>query len=186
MNEAKKPKFLFHVCCGPCSIAVFEELIAQFDVTVHFYNPNIHPETEYHKRKAEVIRICEELKIPVVEEEYDVKEWFKRMVGLENEPEGARRCVKCFDMRLERAAQYAKENGFEYFCTSLTSGRNKKASIINPIGMEMAEKYGVQYLAEDWKKKGRQEKAAKMAKEKGIYRQDYCGCTYSKIRNYED
>jgi predicted adenine nucleotide alpha hydrolase (AANH) superfamily ATPase len=176
-----KKRLLLHVCCGPCSIAIFEELLEQFDLVVHFYNPNIHPETEYYKRKKEVIQLCKELNIPVAEEEYDVKKWFQSVEGLEQEPEGGKRCIECFKMRLEKAAQYAKENNFEYFCTSLTSGRNKKASIINPIGLEVSKKYGLIFLEEDWKKKGRQEKATKMISEKNIYRQDYCGCTYSKI-----
>ena len=186
MNEKIKVKFLLHVCCGPCSVAIFEELSALFNVTVHFYNPNIHPETEYHKRKAEVIRICQELNIPVVEEEYDVKEWFKRIEGYENESEGGKRCEICFRMRLEKAAQYAKDHGFEYFSTSLTSGRNKKAAIINPIGVEIGKQYGVKFYEEDWKKKGRHEKERLLIKEKNIYTQDYCGCTYSRLRKYEE
>lgn len=182
----EKPKFLLHVCCGPCSVAIFEELLQMFDVTVHFYNPNIHPENEYHKRKAEVIKICRELSIPVVEEEYEVKEWLKQIAGYENEPEGGKRCNICFRMRLEKAAEYAQKHGFDYFSTSLTSGRNKKASVINPIGIALGQKYGVKFFEEDWKKKGRQEKARQLIKEKNIYTQDYCGCTYSRARNYEE
>lgn len=182
----KKSKFLLHVCCGPCSVAIFAELSVKFYVTVHFYNPNIYPEAEYHKRKAEVIKICDELNIMVIEEEYEVKEWLKRIVGYENEPEGGKRCDICFQMRLEKAAQYAKKHGFEYFSTSLTSGRNKYAKIINPIGVEVGRKYGVKFYEEDWKKKGRQEKAARLIKEKNIYTQDYCGCIYSRLRKYEE
>lgn len=181
-----KPKFLLHVCCGPCSVAIFEELLEQFDLTVHFYNPNIHPETEYTKRKKEVLKICEELDIPVVEEVYEVKEWFKKIKGYENEPEGGERCLICFRMRLEKAVEYARDNNFEYYGTSLTSGRNKKASVINPLGIEIGDKFGVNFLSEDWKKAGRQEKATQLVKEKGIYRQDYCGCTYSKVNQYEE
>lgn len=181
-----KSKFLLHVCCGPCSIAIFEELREQFDVTVHFYNPNIHPIEEYDKRKMEVIKICEELRIPVVEEEYDVKKWFENISGLESEPEGGKRCVECFRMRLERAGKYAKENDFEYFGTSLTSGRNKRADIINPIGLNIGKKLGVKFFEEDWKKGGRQEMARQLIKQKNIYRQDYCGCVYSKIKKYPE
>ncbi len=175
-----KDKFLLHVCCGPCSVAIFEELSKQFELVVHFYNPNIHPQEEYEKRKKEVVGLCNELNIPFVEEDYDPEEWLELVEEYKHEPEGGKRCPVCFQMRLEKAAQYAKDNGFQYFCTSLTSGRNKYASVINPIGLEVGEKYGVNFLEEDWKKKGRQEKASKLIKKKGIYQQDYCGCKYSK------
>ena len=174
-----KEKFLLHVCCGPCSIAIFEELREQFDLTVHFYNPNIYPPEEYEKRKVEVIKLCKELVIPFVEEEYNPEDWFERTKDFKDEPEGGARCEICFRMRLEIAAQYASKHGFDYYSTSLTTGRNKKASVINPIGIEVGEEFGIKFFVEDWKKKGRQEKAIKMAKEKGIYRQEYCGCVYS-------
>lgn len=174
-----KEKFLLHVCCGPCSIAIFRELSEMYDLTVHFYNPNIHPVVEYEKRKCEVVKLCNELNIPIVEEEYNPQEWFELTKEYKHEPEGGKRCPICFRMRLEKAAQYASKNGFDYFGTSITSGRYKKADIINPIGKEVGEKYGVKFYEEDWKKEGRQEKAEKMVKEKGIYRQDYCGCIYS-------
>ena len=174
-----KEKFLLHVCCGPCSIAIFEELGEQFDLTVHFYNPNIYPPEEYEKRKVEVIKLCKELVIPFVEEEYNPEDWFERTKDFKDEPEGGARCEICFRMRLEIAAQYASKHGFDYYSTSLTTGRNKKASVINPIGIEVGEEFGIKFFVEDWKKKGRQEMAIKMAKEKGIYRQEYCGCVYS-------
>ena len=181
-----KPKFLLHVCCGPCSVAIFEELSQNFDLTVHFYNPNIHPVEEYDKRKGEVLRICEDLNIPVIEEEYDVKRWFEKIAGLEEEPEGGKRCVKCFTMRLEKAAEYAHNNGFEYFGTSLTSGRNKQAEIINPLGVQAGEKFGVKFFEEDWKKGGRQEMARQLIQQKNIYTQDYCGCTYSRLKKHPE
>jgi len=181
-----KSKFLFHVCCGPCSIAIFEELSQNFSVTAHFYNPNIHPAEEYAKRKNEVLRICQDLNIPVVEEEYNTKHWFEKIVGLEDEPEGGTRCVECFKMRLEQAAKYARDNGFEYFGTSLTSGRNKRAEIINPLGIQAGEKYGVKFFEEDWKKGGRQEMARQLIKQKNIYTQDYCGCVYSRLKKYPE
>lgn len=177
-------KLLLHVCCGPCSIAIFEELSEQFDVTVHFYNPNIHPAEEYEKRKQEVVKICNELNIEFVEEKYNPEEWFELTKEYKDEPEGGRRCPVCFEMRLDNAAKYASEHGFDFFATSLTSGRNKYAKIINPIGLKVGEKYGVKFYEEDWKKKGRQEKATKMVEEKNIYRQDYCGCEYSRITRH--
>ena len=174
-----KQKLLLHVCCGPCSIAIFEELKEQFDVTVHFCNPNIHPEEEYEKRKAEVIKICKELNIKFIEEEYNPEEWFKLTKEYKEEQEGGKRCPICFKLRMEKSVQYAKKNNFDYFATSLTSGRNKYAKIINPIGLELGKKYGIKFFEEDWKKKGRQEKAIELVKNKNIYRQDYCGCIYS-------
>lgn len=180
MKNNDKPKFLLHVCCGPCSVAIFEELAEQFDVTAHFYNPNIHPIKEYNKRKAEVIKICGELGISVIEEEYDIKKWFEKIAGLEEESEGGKRCFMCFEMRLEHAAKFASENGFQYFGTSLTSGRNKRANIINPIGKNIGDKFGIKFFEEDWKKGGRQEMAQQLIKQKNIYKQDYCGCVYSR------
>ncbi|MBU0596655.1 epoxyqueuosine reductase QueH [Patescibacteria group bacterium] len=175
-----KPKFLLHVCCGPCSIAIFEELQNQFDLTVHFYNPNIHPVEEYDKRKSEVFKICSELNIPVVEGSYDDKRWFELTKEYKDEPESGERCSICFRIRMEHSAEYARDNIFDFFSTSLTMGRNKKADVINLIGVELGEKYGVEFYEEDWKKGGRQERADELVKKKRIYRQDYCGCVYSK------
>ena len=174
-----KEKMLIHICCGPCSVAIFEELMEQFEVTVHFYNPNIHPVMEYERRKEEVVRLCNGLGIEFVEGEYNPIEWLKLTEEYKDESEGGRRCPVCFEMRLEKAAEYAGKHGFDYLATSLTSGRNKFADVINPIGIKAAEKFSIKFFEEDWKKKGRQEKATKMTKEKGIYRQDYCGCIYS-------
>jgi len=175
-----KKKYLLHVCCGPCSVALFEELQKEYDVTVHFYNPNIHPEEEYEKRKYEVVKLCTELHIPMVEETYNPEGWFSWTKEHADEKEGGERCQKCFHFRLNSAVKYAKENGFQIFGTTLTSGRNKKASIINAIGKSLANEYGIEFHEEDWKKGGRQEQAKKLIEEKGIYRQDYCGCIYSK------
>ncbi|MFH1286763.1 MAG: epoxyqueuosine reductase QueH [Candidatus Magasanikbacteria bacterium] len=172
-------KFLLHVCCGPCSVVVLQELKEQYDLTVHFYNPNIYPFEEYEKRKIEVINLCTELGIPFVEQEYDPEVWFEATQFLKDEPEGGKRCEACFKLRLAAAAQYAAEHKFNVFSTTITSGRYKKASIVNPIGKEVGEKFGVEYYTEDWKKGGRQQEADMLAKEKGIYRQDYCGCVYS-------
>jgi len=181
------PKFLLHTCCAPCSIAVIDELKNKVDpstgqrtsLTVFFYNPNIYPEEEYLKRKAEVVRVCEEWGVKMIDFDYEQKEWNDTVQGLEGEPEGGARCAQCFKLRLERTAQYARENDYEIFCTTLTSGRNKKAEVINQIGKILREKSGVRFFEADWKKEGRQEKARKMIEERGIYRQNYCGCKYS-------
>ena len=180
-------KFLLHTCCAPCSIAVIDELNNRIDpstglrtsLTVFFFNPNIYPEEEYLKRKAEVVKVCNEWGVEMVDFDYDQGIWNSVVAGLENEPEGGQRCLQCFKMRLEKTAQYAKENTFDIFCTTLTSGRNKKAEVINPIGKMLGKKYGVEFFEADWKKEGRQEKGRVLVAERGIYRQDYCGCVFS-------
>ena len=174
-------KFLLHTCCAPCSIAVIDELKNQFDFTVFFYNPNIYPEAEYIRRKAEVIKICDEWTVPMVDYDYDAQAWHAKVgAGLEREPEGGERCSLCFKFRLAKTAAYAAKNGFQYFGTSLTSGRDKKAEVINPIGHLFAKEYKIKFYAADWKKDGRQEKGKQLVKERKIYRQNYCGCEYSQ------
>jgi predicted adenine nucleotide alpha hydrolase (AANH) superfamily ATPase len=173
--------FLLHTCCAPCSIAIIDELYQKFDLTVFFYNPNIFPEAEYLKRKKEVVRVCKKWQIKMVDMDYEIEEWNKKVKGLEKEPEMGARCPVCFKMRLEKTAEFAKENGYKIFGTSLTSGKNKKADIINPIGKSLEEKYEVKYYEEDWKKNGRQEKGRKLVNDMKIYRQDYCGCKYSRL-----
>lgn len=172
-------KLLLHTCCAPCGIAIIDELKSQFQLTVFFYNPNIFPEEEYLKRKAEVIKVCQEWGIPMVDMDYEIEQWNKAVAGLEKEPESGARCPVCFQFRLVRTAEYAKQNNFDYFASTLTMGRNKKAEVINPIGLALAEKYGIKFYEEDWKKNGRQEKGRGMVAERNIYRQDYCGCRYS-------
>ncbi|MFA7315049.1 MAG: epoxyqueuosine reductase QueH [Candidatus Magasanikbacteria bacterium] len=172
-------KFLLHTCCAPCSIAIIEELKSQFDVTVFFYNPNIHPQTEYLKRKEQVIKVCKQWGIKMIDADYDPQNWYEKVRGLVQEPEGGNRCSICFEMRMAKAVQYAKENNFDIWSSSLTFGRNKRSDVINPIGLSLQEKYSVEYYDEDWKKKGRQERSNKLVGDMNIYRQDYCGCVYS-------
>jgi len=172
-------KILLHICCGPCVVGIIEELKKDYEVVAYFYNPNIYPESEYKLRKEESERACKEYGVEFIEGEYDQGNWDKAVVGLEQEPEGGARCSVCFKFRLENTAKYAKEHGFEIYASTLTSGRNKKEDIINPIGCAMGDKYGVSFLEEDWKKKGRQEKGCEICRQKNIYRQDYCGCKYS-------
>lgn len=172
-------KLLLHTCCAPCSIAIVDELKDKYDLTVFFYNPNIYPEAEYLKRKAEVVKVCEEWGIPIADMDYETAIWESEVMGLEEETEGGLRCSICFALRLRRTAEYAALNGFEFFATSLTMGRNKIADVINPIGKRLAESFKIVFLAEDWKTGGRQEKAKKMTGDRGIYRQNYCGCKYS-------
>jgi hypothetical protein len=172
-------KFLLHVCCAPCSIAVIDELRKEYDLSVLFFNPNIHPEEEYLRRKHEVIRICKEWNVPMLDQDYDTEKWDQATKGLEDQPEGGFRCNACFRVRLSRVAQAASELGFARFGSTLTTGRYKKASIINPIGEAAATRFGSHFHTEDWKKKGREALSRKMVKERGMYEQNYCGCRYS-------
>ncbi len=172
-------QLLLHACCAPCSIAIIDELKNQYDLTVLFYNPNIFPKNEYEKRKAEVIRVCDEWSVPFIDLDYEHESWKKAIAGMEGEPESGKRCAVCFASRLKRTAEYAKENNIKIFASSLTSGRNKNADIIGGIGKRLADEFGLEFLDENWKSKGRQEKGQKLTSERGIYRQNYCGCEFS-------
>lgn len=181
MSENVKKKFLLHACCAPCSIVIIDELKDQFNLTVFFYNPNIFPENEYLKRKEEVVKVCDEWNVPMIDMDHEAEKWQSIVaLGCEGEGEGGNRCNMCFKFRLAKAAEYAGKNGYEVFSSSLTSGRNKPAEVINPIGREFAKLYKIKYFDTDWKKDGRQEKGGKMAEDRKIYRQNYCGCKYSK------
>ncbi|MDD5083382.1 MAG: epoxyqueuosine reductase QueH [Candidatus Moranbacteria bacterium] len=172
-------KFLLHVCCAPCSIAVIDELRTQYDLSILFFNPNIHPKEEYLRRKHEVIRICKEWDIPMLDQDYSTEEWDFATKGLEEQPEGGFRCNACFRVRLSWTAQVAAEGGFSRFGSTLTTGRYKKAAIINPIGEAAANRFGSRFHAEDWKKKGREALSRRMVKDRAMYEQNYCGCRYS-------
>ncbi len=173
-------KLLLHSCCAPCSVAVIDELKDQYDLTVYFYNPNIHPTEEYEKRKAEVTRVCREWGVKMIDEDYEAEKWHEAIKGLEQEPEGGKRCAVCFAMRLHRAAEYAKKHKFDVFATTLTSGRNKLVEIIHPIAHEAAKKHDLEFLDEDWKKGGRQESGRKIIEKMAIFKQNYCGCRYTQ------
>lgn len=172
-------KFLLHTCCAPCGISVIDELHYSFDLSVLFFNPNIYPESEYLKRKAEVVRLCIEWAVPMIDMDYAPEEWNARVKGLEQEPEQGKRCFSCIGMRLDRLGYEAKSRGFRIFSTTLTMGTRKSADVIFPIGEAVAKRYGLTFYAEDWKKQGREILSRQMVKERGIYRQNYCGCRYS-------
>lgn len=178
-------KLLLHTCCAPCGIAVIDELRNKYNLTVFFYNPNIFPETEYLQRKAEVVRVCTEWQIDMVDLDYTPADWRNAVVGREQDPEGGPRCVLCFALRLGTTARYAAEHGYPIFGTTLTMGSKKSAEIIHPLAIAAAERYGIQFLAEDWKKKGRQDKGRQMVLDRNIYRQNYCGCEYSIKKTLE-
>ena len=179
-----KPKLLLHSCCAPCSSAILEFLQNYFDITVYFYNPNITFEEEYYKRLNEQREYHEkrEYSIKVIEGKYDPREdFFKQVKGLEDRKEGGERCFKCYTLRMEATAQKAKELGFDYFSTVLSISPLKNAQWINEIGEKLSEKYGIKFLNGDFKKKNRYLRSTEISREYELYRQDYCGCVFSKM-----
>lgn len=187
-NEAR-PRLLLHACCAPCSSYCLEYLSEYFDITVLFYNPNLYPETEYVKRAKEEERLIETVnskaadedkKIKLVVSDFDSNEFYDRVKGLENCKEGGDRCRECFTLRLEKAARYAAENGFDFFTTTLTISPLKNAKLLNEIGERAGEKFGVKHLPSDFKKKGGYQRSIVLSREYGLYRQNYCGCVFSQ------
>ena len=180
-----RPRLLLHACCAPCSSYTLEYLTKYFDITLFFYNPNIAPEEEYDFRAAERSRFlsahpaCGRVKLSVAA--YDSAPFFAMAKGLEDVPEGGERCMKCYRLRLAETAKAAKEGGFDYFCTTLSISPYKNALALNTIGGELAEECGVKYLYSDFKKKGGYARSIELSKEYDLYRQDYCGCIYSKM-----
>lgn len=182
--EGRRPSLLLHSCCGPCSSAVLERLTDHFDVTVFYYNPNIEPEEEYRHRLSEQERLLSLLPgdIPLLPCGYDHEAFAAFAPQMAEEPEGGKRCLRCFALRLEYTALMAREHGFEYFTTTLSVSPHKNADNVNRIGTEAGEKAGVKYLYADFKKKNGYLRSLQLSKEYGLYRQDYCGCLYSKER----
>lgn len=185
--EKDKPRLLLHSCCGPCSTAVIERLLPDYDITVFFYNPNITDPNEYEKRLTSQLMVIDyfnknlspENKIDFIEGRYDPDEYFKLVSGYEEEKEGGRRCSLCFDMRLEETAIIAKEKGFDTFTTTLTVSPHKSYDIISQIGKSLSEKYKVEYLDGNFKKKDGFKRSIELSKEMNLYRQNYCGCQFS-------
>lgn len=174
-------KLLLHSCCAPCSGEVMEAISASgIEYTIFFYNPNIHPKKEYEIRKNENIRFAEKLGIPIVDADYDVDNWYERAKGMEYEPERGKRCTMCFDMRFERTALYAFENGFDTISSSLGISRWKNFDQINDCGLRAVEPYeGVSYWTFNWRKKGGSARMLEISKRERFYMQEYCGCAYS-------
>lgn len=179
------PKLLLHSCCAPCSSRCIEYLSNYFDITVLYYNPNISPQEEYEKRKKEQIRFLKEFpsknKLDILDVEYNYNDFSDIVKGLEQEKEGGIRCFKCYQLRLEKTAILAKENNFDYFGTTLTVSPYKNSSKLNEIGSLLEKKYNIPYLYSDFKKKEGYKRSIELAKKYNLYRQDYCGCIYSKI-----
>ncbi len=182
--EREAPTLLLHSCCAPCSSYCLEYLAQYFRITLLYYNPNISPKEEFDKRTAELRRLVAELpmKFPaqVVVPEYRPEEFYSAVKGLENIPEGGKRCFACYRLRLERSAQYAAEHGFDYFCSTLSISPMKNAEKLNSIGAELSGIYSVKLLPSDFKKKGGYLRSIELSKEYGLYRQNYCGCVFSK------
>ena len=182
-RAASRPRVLLHSCCGPCSSSVLETLTGDFDVTLLWYNPNIYPEAEFSKRletQRQLIRAAGlEGKVRVLTRPWGSEAYYRRIAGLENEPEHGGRCTECFRLRLEEAAQTAKELGYDYFCTTLTVSRHKNAQLINALGEEIGRAAGVAWLPSDFKKRGGELRSTQLSRQYGLYRQDYCGCEFS-------
>jgi len=175
-----KPSLLLHVCCAPCSPYVVKMLKKNYTVTAYFYDPNIHPEEEYTFRLKEMKKFSQEIGLSLIEAEYDAGRWFETTKGREEDAEKGERCYLCVDFRLEKAARFALENGFEYFTTVLSVSPHKSAKMINSIGRILSKKHFVKFLEADFKKKDGFKKSVEMSKAFGLKRQDYCGCVYSK------
>lgn len=177
----KGTPLLLHSCCAPCSSACLERLHELFSVYVFYYNPNISDREEYEKRKAEQIRFLQETGwAKIVDCDHDAQAFAAMSQGLENEPERGARCYRCYALRLEKTAEKAKELGIEYFATTLTLSPLKNVEWLNEIGAEMGSRYGLKYLYTDFKKKGGYLRSIELSKEYGLYRQDFCGCKFSR------
>lgn len=183
-NITERKKILLHSCCAPCSSYVISYLTKYFDITILYYNPNIYPYEEYLKRKNEQKKLIKEIKkinnIDILDCDYDNELYNEMIKGLEKEPEKGNRCTICYKMRIEKTAIIAKENNYDYFCTTLSVSPYKNSNLINKIGIELEEKYGVKWLFSDFKKKDGYKQSIELSKQYNLYRQNYCGCIYSK------
>ncbi len=188
-DESNPPRLLLHSCCAPCSSAVLEYLSQYFSITVFYYNPNIFPEAEFLHRIDEQKRLIEQLpvknKISFTERGWHPDRFYEAVKGLEHIREGGERCFACYRLRLEESARLADELDCDYFTTTLSISPYKNAPKLNEIGEELAEKYGVKHLPSDFKKKNGYKRSVELSAEYGLYRQDYCGCVFSKKEREE-
>ena len=188
-NITPNKSILLHSCCAPCSSYVITFLAPYFNITILYYNPNIFPKNEYLKRKEEQIRLINSLKTPnkvdILDCDYDNEIYEKQIKGYENCPERGARCTICFKLRLEKTAELAKKNNYDYFCSTLTVSPYKNAKLINEIGNELAKKYQIKWLYSDFKKNDGYKKSIELSKKYNLYRQNYCGCIYSKKEQEE-
>ena len=181
-----KKKILLQSCCAPCSTAVIERLVSDYEITILYYNPNIYPEEEYLKRKAEELKYIEifnnknpENQIKFLDSDYESKKFYEKTKGFENAREGGARCAICFRLRLEKTASIAKQEGFDVFGTTLTVSPHKNAELINAIGLELQKEYDVEFLVSNFKKQNGYKRSVELAKENDLYRQNYCGCEFA-------
>ena len=185
----KTPRVLLHSCCGPCSSSVLEYITQYFDVTLLWYNPNLYPKEEFDRRFQTQVELIEKMgladKVSILAEPWKSEDYYRRVKGLENEPEGGRRCAECFRLRLLETARLAKHYGYDYFCTTLTLSRHKDAVLINTIGEEIARATGVSWLPSDFKKRNGENRSIELCEQYGLYRQLYCGCEFS-LRKREE
>lgn len=186
-EEQERPRLLLHSCCAPCSSAVLERIAQFFEITVFYFNPNIEPEQEYAKRVQELKRLLDCLKegtgtkaLPLLAGRYEPQEFYNAVRGLEHSGEGGERCYHCYELRLRQTAKTAAKQGFDCFTTTLSISPYKRADWLNEIGQRLCEEYGVTYLYSDFKKKNGYHRSIELSKEYGLYRQDYCGCVFSK------
>lgn len=182
-KDETKPSLLLHACCAPCSSYVLEYLAKHFDITLYFHNPNIYPEEEFKVRLEELNRFTRDAgySVKIQSPEYNADEFFDAVRGMENLPEGGDRCRVCYALRLRKTAEAAKDGGFDYFTTTLSISPYKNAEWLNEIGAELEAEYGVSYLFSDFKKKNGYKRSIELSSEYGLYRQDYCGCIFSKV-----
>ena len=183
-KEGKVPKLFLHSCCAPCSSYVLEYLSEYFEITVFYYNPNIYPPQEYEERAREQKRFIEQFParypISYVEGNYDTKRFYEMAKGLEHIPEGGERCFRCYELRMREAAMLAKEGGYDFFTTTLSISPLKNAQKLNEIGEALQTELGIRHLPSDFKKKGGYQRSTQLSKEYELYRQNYCGCVFSK------
>ena len=183
-NKDEVPKLLLHSCCAPCSSYVIEYLSDYFDISILYYNPNISPIDEYLKRKKEQIRLIKSIKtknkLDIIDCDYDNDLYEEKIKGLENEPERGNRCIVCFNLRLDKTASLARELNYDFFATTLTVSPYKNSNLINEIGIKLQEKYNIKYLVSDFKKKNGYKRSIELSNKYNLYRQNFCGCKYSK------
>jgi predicted adenine nucleotide alpha hydrolase (AANH) superfamily ATPase len=183
IKENIRPSLLIHSCCAPCSSYVLEYLSGYFDITIFYYNPNIHPEEEYIRRVEEqqnLIRTMQlKSEVHFIRGEYHPEDYYEKIKGLEEEAEGGSRCFVCYELRLREAAKLAAKKGFDYYTTTLSISPYKNAEKLNEIGNTLAQEYGVKYLPSDFKKKNGYKRSIELSREYHLYRQNYCGCIYS-------
>lgn len=178
------PKLLLHSCCGPCSTSVIERLAEDFDITVFFYNPNIDDEEEYIRRKENQIKYINERygengQVKFLEGKYDPENFLSFAEGMADMPEGGARCTLCFEMRLREAAAVAIEKKFEFYATTLTVSPMKHPVLINDLGQKIGEEFEIEYLVSDFKKRAGFQRSLELSKEYDLYRQHFCGCSFS-------